>query len=272
MVGVGEVVGAREGGKFWPKRISEGKYSRDGWTLTDHAFQPQTCHNKVELYPTQARCPSDFSFNHPVIIDVYGDGLKWRRHRGWSEMSRTISGGVVNGGFLSLAQIHRLLRPLRTKISKLAKALDDAQARPTTLPVCLAGPLDALPHPSRLQSRTFITINPVWDASSQIHNIALPDLSKMVYAVSDALRNVIGRSYGDELLQRSIGSVRPLMEMCAAIIGDDIEASVMELLGDSEGSSSYSGDDSEDESEDSDDDETYVVDGCYEQIPEHLRR
>lgn len=95
----------------------------------------------------------------------------------------------------------------------------------------------------------------------------------MVYDVSDALKNVMNRAYGDELLRRPLGMVPPLMETCAAIIGDDIEASVMELLGDGDASSTSSdGCESDEEESEDEDDETDVVDGCYEQIFEHLRR
>lgn len=77
------------------------------------------------------------------------------------------------------------------------------------------------------------------------------------------------RAYGDELSQRT-DTIPPLMEIITAIIGDDIEASVMEEL---RANRPLNSDDSSFEvEEDDEEDETDIIDRCYERIPEHLRR
>jgi hypothetical protein len=172
--------------------------------------------------------------------------------------------------FLSLAQIHRLLRPLRNKIKTLTRVIENAARKPSTS--APAGPLAVVPHPTRLQSRKFLMAHGlVWDPASTIHNVSLDDFSRMVYAIAEAFRNVVARAYGDELLHRG-ECIPTLAEICTSMIGADIEASVMELLRADARSDDTSSDGTEEDIEEDEDDETDIIDGCYEQIPEHLRR
>lgn len=100
-------------------------------------------------------------------------------------------------------------------------------------------------------------------------------LAQKIYAIVDAFRNIVERSYGNPSDLQRPGTVPSLMEVCLGIIGGDIEASVQELLADKDDDSDEESDDedeSDEESDEDEDDETSVIDGCYEQIPEHLRR
>ncbi|KIO25480.1 hypothetical protein M407DRAFT_8371 [Tulasnella calospora MUT 4182] len=179
--------------------------------------------------------------------------------------------------FLSLAQIHRALRPLRTKVLALSKSITAAGATSRTKQTSVSAfqernPLTIVPHPSRFQfSSRSSSILSEWDPASHELDTGLSiiDFARKAHAISDAFRNVVTRAYGDELSQRT-SAIPPLMEIVTAIIGDDIEASVIELL---RANRPLNSDDSSFEVEDDDEeDETTVIDGCYEQIPEHLRR
>lgn len=68
--------------------------------------------------------------------------------------------------------------------------------------------------------------------------------------------------------------VPSLVEVCLGINGGDIKASVQELLTDTHDNDKESDeeDGSDDGSDSDEDDEASVINGCYEQIPEHLRR
>ena len=192
-------------------------------------------------------------------------------------------------GPLDLSQIHRLLRPLRNKIKSLSETLNKGIANPRE-PLSYAtqhgghrshlgihrkgkrtrsnsffatyDPLILIPHSSRLQRASTGNIF--------VYGVPLLDLSKRVYAVADSFRHLVSKAYGVEYLRRE-STMRSLMEITASIIGSDIEASSRELL---EGTSSS--DDSREGSNygntsEEEDDETSVIDGCYEQLPEHLR-
>ncbi|KAG8880740.1 hypothetical protein FRB98_004757 [Tulasnella sp. 332] len=189
------------------------------------------------------------------------------------------SDNQVPNSHFSLAQIHRLLRPLRSKVKALNHAIkskskhrtkssrtssSDGIALPTDF-----GPLSVIPHPSRLQSK-MTGSNARWDPQAQMHGMSVILLAQKIYAIVDAFRNIVERCYGNAI-QRT-GAVPSLMEVCLGIIGGDIEASVHELLADKDDSHEESDDDEEFDQESDDDDETSVIDGCYEQIPEHLRR
>lgn len=179
--------------------------------------------------------------------------------------------------FLTLAQIHRVLRPLRTKVLALSKSITATGTKSRAKQASVSAfqernPLAIIPHPSRFQfSSRSSSILSEWDpASHELDTgLSIVDFARKAHAISDAFRNVVTRAYGDELSQRT-DNIPPLMEIATAIIGDDIEASVMERLRENRPLNS---DDSSFEVEsDDEDDETYVIDECYEQIPEHLRR
>lgn len=179
--------------------------------------------------------------------------------------------------FLSLAQIHRALRPLRTKVLALSKSITAASAKSRGKQTSVSAfqernPLAVVPHPSRFQFSTrSSSVLSEWDPASLELDTGLPiiDFARKAHAISDAFRNVVARAYGDEMSKRT-GSIPSLMEIATAIIGDDIEASVMELL---RANRPLNSDDSTFEIEDDDEeDETDTIDRCYERIPEHIRR
>ncbi|KAG9018981.1 hypothetical protein FRB90_007561 [Tulasnella sp. 427] len=179
--------------------------------------------------------------------------------------------------FLSLAQIHRVLRPLRTKVLALSKSITAASTKSRARQTLVSSfqernPLAVVPHPSRFQFSTrSSSVLSEWDPASHELDSGLPiiDFARKAHAISDAFRNVVTRAYADELSHR-IDTIPPLMQIATSIIGDDIEASVMELL---RANKPLNSDDSTFEvDEDDEEDETYIIDGCYEQIPDHLRR
>lgn len=179
--------------------------------------------------------------------------------------------------FLTLAQIHRVLRPLRTKVLALSKFITATGAKSRAKQASVSAfqernPLAIIPHPSRFQfSSRSSSILSEWDPASHELDTGLSiiDFARKAHAVSDAFRNVVTRAYGDELSQRT-DTIPPLMEIITAIIGDDIEASVMEEL---RANRPLNSDDSSFEvEEDDEEDETDIIDRCYERIPEHLRR
>ncbi|KAG8931259.1 hypothetical protein FRC01_001606, partial [Tulasnella sp. 417] len=179
--------------------------------------------------------------------------------------------------FLSLAQIHRVLRPLRTKVLALSKSITAASTNSRAKQTSVSAfqersPLAIVPHPSRFQlSSRSSSILSEWDPASHELDTGLSviDFARKAHAIADAFRNVVTRAYGDELSQRTC-NIPSLMEIATAIIGDDIEASVMERL--RENRPLNSDDTSFEVDSDDEDDETYVIDDCYEKIPEHLRR
>lgn len=116
--------------------------------------------------------------------------------------------------------------------------------------------------------------NAQWGPSAHIHRVPVIALSQHIYAVIEAFRNIVFRAYGDDRMKDTNDGILSLMEISIAIIGGDIEASVRELL-DTLKNNQDNDDDDGSHTEDSDEDEedeTYIIDGCYEQIPEHLRR
>ncbi|KAG9047020.1 hypothetical protein FS837_003203 [Tulasnella sp. UAMH 9824] len=179
--------------------------------------------------------------------------------------------------FLTLAQIHRVLRPLRTKVLALSKSITAAGAKSRAKQASVSAfqernPLAIIPHPSRFQfSSRSSSILSEWDPASHELDTGLSviDFARKAHAISDAFRNVVTRAYGDDLSQRT-DNISPLMEIVTAFIGADIEASVMEQL---RANRPFNSDDSSFEvEEDDEEDETSVIDRCYERIPEHLRR
>ncbi|KAG8906425.1 hypothetical protein FRB99_006927 [Tulasnella sp. 403] len=161
-----------------------------------------------------------------------------------------------------------MLRPLQNKIMTLAKALQKSGVEYDS--ECPWGPLSVVPHYSRLQRPSYVASDITWHPSIRIHNIPLVEFSRMVYSISDAFRNIVSRCYGEELLRRE-NAVPTLMELSTRLIGLDIEASVSELL-ESMRPLDSDGDPIVPEDDDVEEDGTYIVDGCYDQIPEHLRR
>ncbi|KAG9007375.1 hypothetical protein FRB94_014402 [Tulasnella sp. JGI-2019a] len=114
--------------------------------------------------------------------------------------------------------------------------------------------------------------NSRWDPQARMYEMSAIVLAQKIYAIVDAFRNIVERCYGNTgptILPPS------LMEICLGIIGGDIEMSVQELLAekpDEDDDESGSDERSRGDSDDDEEDETAVIDGCYEQIPEHLRR
>ncbi len=165
-----------------------------------------------------------------------------------------------SGCFITLAQLHRLLRPLQTKVKKLSDSLIVGQGRLASSHSHRSRPhpFSPIPHPTRLQSRTFMVSHPEWVSLESIQGLPVLELSSMIYAVCDAFRNTLARVQVGGVIRHG---PPPLSGLCAALLGKDIEPSVRDLFKESN-----------DGEEDDSDDETYAIDRCYESIPEHLRR
>ncbi|KAG8969757.1 hypothetical protein FRC03_001102 [Tulasnella sp. 419] len=123
--------------------------------------------------------------------------------------------------------------------------------------------LTFLPHPSQLQKSRELS-------NSTMCGVPVLELSRRVYALGDAFRNVVMKVQAlntDEAEEpfNTCGEgpgrngVMTLMEMCVRIIGSDIETSVSERLEDAC-------------SDEEDIEKTGLVDYCYDKIPDHLKR
>ncbi|QRW13178.1 hypothetical protein RhiLY_12177 [Ceratobasidium sp. AG-Ba] len=190
----------------------------------------------------------------------------------------------------TLSRIHRLLRPLRTKVAALAATLGKEQqcrlaasstaatTAPTPTPTRLRPPLrrtyqtrkrkrgdgvlsdedgQYMPQPTRAsKSRN----KPVEKAERRWSS----DVTERIGAVVDAFRVLADVVYDEQMetegMERS--SVLSLRDMCVRAVAEDIEPSAIAAAAE------------EDEEDDSGDlvDATKVVDERFEEIPEHLRR
>ncbi|QRV98596.1 hypothetical protein RhiJN_26615 [Ceratobasidium sp. AG-Ba] len=190
----------------------------------------------------------------------------------------------------TLSRIHRLLRPLRTKVAALAATLRKEQqcrlaasstaatTAPTPTPTRLRPPLrrtyqtrkrkrgegvlsdedgQYLPQPARASKSRNKPVEKVERKWSS-------DVTERIGAVVDAFRVLADVVYDEQMetegMERS--SVLSLRDMCVRAVAEDIEPSAIAAAAE------------EDEEDDSGDlvDATKVVDERFEEIPEHLRR
>jgi hypothetical protein len=106
-------------------------------------------------------------------------------------------------------------------------------------------------------------IYPFRSVSVSRRGVPVDSISRKVTAVCDAFRAVVKVAYPNKFQSSSI--VPSLSHMCAAVLGANIEPSVVALVSKDDGAS-------DDELEEEGPEENEIVDQCYEDIPEHLRR
>lgn len=185
----------------------------------------------------------------------------------------------------SLSRIHRVLRPLRTKVAALATVLrKERRSRP------LSNTLAPTPTPTRLRPplrRTYRTqrkrkrgdepgseedgqylpkpprvSKPKHKASTKAERKWSPEVLERIAAVVDAFRVLADIVYDEQMETETGGIILSLKDMCIRALAEDIEPSAVAAAGEESGS------DDEGELIDA----TNVVDQRFEEIPEHLRR
>ncbi|KAG8717381.1 hypothetical protein FRC08_007578, partial [Ceratobasidium sp. 394] len=190
----------------------------------------------------------------------------------------------------TLSRIHRLLRPLRTKVSALATALrKERQSRllvnstatasaPTPTPMRVRPPLrrtyqtrkrkrgeepgseedgQYLPKPARVSK-------PKHKSNEKVERKWSPEIVERIGAVVDAFRVLADVVYDEQMEIEGLGrsNVLSLRDMCVRAVAEDIEPSAVAAAGEESGS------DDDGELVDA----TKIVDERFEEIPEHLRR
>ena len=159
---------------------------------------------------------------------------------------------------LSVSKINRLLRPLRNKCTIFASAT----SRPSgsVVPITYGSssslsletreppPLDILHDPKLVISR------------AHQESRSLDTLARQIYAVTNTYRNVVQAALSGRV-DASRRDVLALTDICAASIGRNIKAEVVECLTTLEG-----------EPGEEDAKETALVDELYESVPARFRR
>jgi hypothetical protein len=156
---------------------------------------------------------------------------------------------------LSIARINRLLRPLRNKCAILASAT----SRPSTSVAPITYASSSSPS---LEARVPPSLDVLRDPKcvvSRAHqeSRSLDALARQIYAVTNAYRNVVQAALPNEF-SASCPKVLALTDICAASVGQDIQAEVVRGLAMLE---------EHDEAE-----ETALVDKLYEFVPVRFRR
>jgi len=154
---------------------------------------------------------------------------------------------LTSGAHLTTSRVNRLLRPLRNKCSSLA-ALPKTASRatyskqPSNWDPDSRPPLTVLCPPAATKKLTL-------DRRSADEF----ELSRRIYAVCDAFKNIAHVAYGRPCSQR----IPSLAAMCTLVIGGNMPAENSDSID--------SSDDSTDEHDPLD------VDGIYEAVPPHHR-
>ncbi|KDQ12483.1 hypothetical protein BOTBODRAFT_56760 [Botryobasidium botryosum FD-172 SS1] len=139
------------------------------------------------------------------------------------------------------------------------------------------GPLSALPQQPTYLSR--MTSSIPWEKINVYGGIPILELSRRVYAVRDAFRNVVEGAYkpSSKGKEKEPGA-RSLAELCTAMLGCRIESDMMEVMGIGRGEDDSSdcadSEDGEDEDVDvmQDADANALIDEYYEQLLDHVRQ
>jgi len=196
------------------------------------------------------------------------------------------------GTHLTTSRIHRILRPLKTKCAGLASIVASAGGNPTGGVRITYGSRGRI---SRTNSSSFLSSNSdeqpplvILPPPEQMHHSKSTSqydstgkqlaLSRNIYGIRDAFRNVINAAFGgasDELHTRSSAfsavavdnvassskrRVVSLTGLCAIVVGKELGAG-------------QEGDRDDEESTDDEEEEaTRWVDEIYEEVPFHVRR
>ncbi|KAF8607444.1 hypothetical protein BDV93DRAFT_542352 [Ceratobasidium sp. AG-I] len=185
----------------------------------------------------------------------------------------------------TLSRIHRVLRPLRTKVAALATVLrKERRSRPlsnttapTPTPTRLRPPLRRTYRTQRKRKRgdevgseedgqylpkTARVSKPRHKPSIKVERKWSPEVLERIAAVVDAFRVLADAVYDEQMETETGSSIISLKDMCIRVLAEDIEPSAVAAAGEESGS------DDEGELVDA----TNVVDQRFEEIPEHLRR
>ncbi|KAI0058693.1 hypothetical protein BV25DRAFT_1188227 [Artomyces pyxidatus] len=157
---------------------------------------------------------------------------------------------------LTIPRINRLLRPLRNKCANLAAAKASASTSATQITYGSRGltwtsrdtpPLCVLPDPKNLLIR----------AHSDRKTVDELTLSRQIYTVVDAFRNVLQAAFGNERTKFS-PLVLDLTDLCAAVVGKTIREEVAQNISP--------------DAEEEDDTEMAIIDELYESVPLRFRK
>lgn len=198
---------------------------------------------------------------------------------------------------LSLSKLHRVLRPLRSSALALAELLNspsallapssrrpgDRKASSNSISFSSSNssskPSGSPSRPQRIRSLS--AASTLLDDHGSLASVISPDRthasrlalathrgvphnSPKIVAVREAFRAVVKAVYPNK--SQSCNSIPVLSQMCAAVLGANIEPTVVALAAVDDNDSSY------DERDEEGPEETEIVDKYYDDIPEHLRR
>jgi hypothetical protein len=129
------------------------------------------------------------------------------------------------GAELSIPRINRLLRPLRNKCAILASCTTSSSAAPVTITYGST--------PSKL-SRAPPSLHILRDpklviSHAHLESKSLDALARQIYAVTGAYRNVVQAAFTNGL-DGSHRGVLSLTDMCAATVGRNLQAEVVQGL------------------------------------------
>jgi len=208
------------------------------------------------------------------------------------------SSSTSTGTHLTISRIHRILRPLKTKCAGLASITASAGGKPTGGVRITYGSRGRI---SRTNSSSLSSSNPdeqpplaILPPPEQMHHSKSTSqydstgkqlaLSRNVYGIRDAFRNVINIAFGgvsdephtkssassavavDHVASSSKGRVVSLTGLCAIVVGKELGAG-------QEGDRDDGEENTDDEECGNEEEEaTRWVDEIYEEIPFHVRR
>lgn len=167
---------------------------------------------------------------------------------------------------LPVSRVNRILRPLRNKCALLASTTSSSSRRSRAAnPITYSSnppssqwqaddhpPLAILQTPQHLVSRVHL----------DRHSLGNLDLSRKIYAVVDAFKNVLQASFGAERDEGEKTAFLSLTDICAAVVGENVQAEV-----------EWTAEDDDDDEEDIEEDaERAIVDDIYEAVPSRFRR
>lgn len=165
---------------------------------------------------------------------------------------------------LSISRVNRILRPLRNKCALLASSTPSSSSRRSrgVNPITYASnssstqwqiddhpPLYILQTPQHLVSRVHL----------DRHSLGNLDLSRKIYAVVDAFKNVLQASFGAERDAEEKKCFLSLTDICAAVVGENVQAEV-----------EWSAEEEDDNAVE--DAERAIVEDIYEAVPSRFRR
>lgn len=166
---------------------------------------------------------------------------------------------------LPVSRVNRILRPLRNKCALLASTTSSSSRRSRAAnPITYSSnppssqwqaddhpPLAILQTPQHLVSRVHL----------DRHSLGNLDLSRKIYAVVDAFKNVLQASFGAERDEGEKKAFLSLTDICAAVVGENVQAEV-----------EWTAEDDDDEEDIEEDAERAIVDDIYEAVPSRFRR